>query len=65
MGTRYDSFSQRSHTRAVRGRARRNRRTLVRAMARRGFANYHREWWHFEHGRPVSAHLDLPLGCEN
>jgi zinc D-Ala-D-Ala dipeptidase len=65
MGTRYDSFSRRAHTRAVRGRPRRNRRVLVRAMARRGFVNYHREWWHFEHRLPDPRYLDLPLGCEN
>jgi zinc D-Ala-D-Ala dipeptidase len=65
MGTRFDSFSRRAHTRAVRGRPRRNRRLLVRAMGRRGFVNYHREWWHFEHRVPGPRYLDLPLGCEN
>ena len=65
MGTGYDSFSRRAHTRAVGGRLLRNRLTLVRAMARHGFRNYRREWWHFEHRARSSRYLDLPLGCEN
>ena len=65
MGTGYDSFSRRAHTRAVRGRALRNRLALVRAMARRGFRNYRREWWHYEHRTRRERYLDLSLGCEN
>ena len=30
------------------------------AMARRGFANYHREWWHFTYGAPY-AYYDVPI----
>ena len=65
MGTGYDSFSRRAHTHGVGGQVLRNRLTLVRAMARRGFRNYRREWWHFEHRAISSRYLDLPLGCEN
>jgi zinc D-Ala-D-Ala dipeptidase len=65
MGTPYDSFSHRSHRGAVGGRAGRNRRLLARAMARRGFAGYEREWWHFEHRLAASSALDIPLGCPN
>ncbi|MEJ7717842.1 MAG: M15 family metallopeptidase [Thermoleophilaceae bacterium] len=63
MGTPYDSFSTRSHTRNARGRALRNRTTLVRAMAAEGFANYRREWWHFDHRRRGGRPLDVTLGC--
>ena len=49
MGSSYDALGERAHTRNARGRALRNRLTLLRAMERRGFAGYRREWWHFEH----------------
>jgi D-alanyl-D-alanine dipeptidase len=62
MGTSFDSFSPRSRTRAVGGLAGRNRRRLVRAMARHGFRNYEREWWHYDHGSS-GPHLDVTLGC--
>jgi D-alanyl-D-alanine dipeptidase len=60
---RYDTFGRRAHTRNARGRRLRNRMTLVRAMRRRGFANYHREWWHYEHRFRGSRALDIPIGC--
>jgi D-alanyl-D-alanine dipeptidase len=63
MGTPYDSFSRRSHTENVRGAPLRNRHRLLRAMRRRGFAGYHREWWHFEHTAPRPRRMDLTLGC--
>ena len=51
MGTSFDCFSTKSYTRAggltVEQRQRRDR--LVRAMARHGFVNYKREWWHFSY----------------
>lgn len=65
MGTGYDSFGRRAHTYGVEGRALRNRLTLARAMARRGFVGYRREWWHFEHRARRERYLDLSLGCEN
>jgi D-alanyl-D-alanine dipeptidase len=49
MGTGYDCFDPRSHT-AASGLTEaqvRWRRTLVEAMAREGFRNYRKEWWHF------------------
>jgi D-alanyl-D-alanine dipeptidase len=55
MGTPYDALDPRAHTRSARGRALRNRLTLLRAMERRGFEGYPREWWHFE--LPVRAGL--------
>jgi D-alanyl-D-alanine dipeptidase len=49
MGTGYDCFDARSHTAAaglteVQARW---RQILVEAMAREGFRNYRKEWWHF------------------
>ncbi|PWE55747.1 hypothetical protein DEM27_13805 [Metarhizobium album] len=49
MGTDFDFFDPRSHTRskAVSAEALANRQLLVKAMQQAGFANYDREWWHF------------------
>ncbi|MBO0765942.1 MAG: M15 family metallopeptidase [Hyphomicrobiaceae bacterium] len=49
MGTGFDCFDPLSHTAApdITAEQARWRRTLVEAMAREGFRNYHREWWHF------------------
>lgn len=59
----FDTLGGSSHTRNARGRRLRNRLTLVRAMERRGFRNYPREWWHFDHPRGLGRALDVPLGC--
>ena len=63
MGTRYDSFTTRSHTTNARGRALRNRLRLREAMAAAGWANYHREWWHYEFPAPRARRLDVTIGC--
>jgi D-alanyl-D-alanine dipeptidase len=49
MGTAFDCFDVKSHTasKAVGGVQRASRKRLVDAMAREGFQNYAREWWHF------------------
>lgn len=49
MGTSWDCFDVRSHTRnrAIPDEAKRNRNILVSAMRAEGFRNYSREWWHF------------------
>ncbi|HEY1244584.1 MAG TPA: M15 family metallopeptidase [Hyphomicrobiaceae bacterium] len=49
MGTGFDCFDPRSHTAAsdITAAQARWRRTLVEAMARQGFRNYRKEWWHF------------------
>ncbi len=59
MGTGFDCFDTRSHLDAAGLSAAQtmNRRTLVDAMTRAGFAAYDREWWHFsfpagDPGRP-------------
>jgi len=63
MGTPYDDLSARANTANASGRVLRNRLTLVRAMSRFRFANYRREWWHFDHRVRGSRHLDISLGC--
>jgi zinc D-Ala-D-Ala dipeptidase len=64
MGTGYDCFDVASHTSsgAINAEQRRWRNTLVNAMSKRGFRNYHREWWHFtyRHAGP-SAQYDFPI----
>jgi zinc D-Ala-D-Ala dipeptidase len=49
FGTPWDCFDELSHTEhpAIEGEAAENRLRFVAAMARRGFRNYPREWWHF------------------
>ncbi|MDP2408673.1 MAG: M15 family metallopeptidase [Pseudolabrys sp.] len=49
MGTGFDCFDIMSHTRnpSITAEQKANRTQLVEAMARRGFVNYRREWWHF------------------
>ncbi|MBI1384101.1 MAG: hypothetical protein GC150_04245 [Rhizobiales bacterium] len=50
FGTGYDCFHELSHTGnpAIKGTARENRQMLVAEMARVGFKNYRKEWWHYE-----------------
>ena len=49
MGTPFDYFDPLANTDspAITAEQRTNRRRLVEAMAREGFANYPMEWWHF------------------
>lgn len=47
MGIAFDTFSAAAHTANAAGDVARNRRRLVSAMERHGFANYAQEWWHF------------------
>jgi D-alanyl-D-alanine dipeptidase len=64
MGTGYDCFDATSSTRsgAVSAEQRRWRERLVAAMAKRGFSNYHREWWHFTYAyRAPYASYDTPI----
>ena len=62
MGTGYDCFDVTSWTRSggISAEQRRRRERLVAAMGRRGFANYHREWWHFTYGAHY-AYYDVPI----
>jgi len=64
MGTPYDTLDARAHTRNATGRVLMNRLTLQRAMQRRGFRGYWREWWHFElPARGPASRLDVPIRC--
>jgi zinc D-Ala-D-Ala dipeptidase len=62
MGTGYDCFDVTSWTGSggISAEQHRRRTELVSAMRRRGFANYHREWWHFTYGAPY-AYYDVPI----
>jgi D-alanyl-D-alanine dipeptidase len=64
MGTAYDCFDVSSHTAspAIGAEQRQRRSRLVAAMAKRGFRNYHREWWHFSYSvSPPPQHYDFPI----
>jgi D-alanyl-D-alanine dipeptidase len=64
MGTVYDTFSSKSATRGVGGKALRNRLRLKGALEAEGFRNYHREWWHYDFPNELGApRLDIPMGC--
>jgi D-alanyl-D-alanine dipeptidase len=62
MGTGYDCFDAVSSTAStgITAEQRRRRYQLVAAMAKRGFANYHREWWHFSYGGRGPSY-DVPI----
>lgn len=66
MGTGYDCFDARSFTGSalITAEQRARRQTLLAAMARHGFANYRREWWHFSYpaGDPRMEY-DFPIGA--
>lgn len=59
MGTPFDTFSETAHTANASGSVAANRQRLVRAMARHGFVNYEKEWWHFSY--PVSSEVRMDL----
>jgi zinc D-Ala-D-Ala dipeptidase len=64
MGTGYDCLDVLSHSAnpAIGVEQRRSRSLLVAAMAKRGFTNYRREWWHYGYGSPASAaSYDVPI----
>ena len=61
MGTPYDTFSEAAHTANAEGEIRRNRQTLVEAMAAEGFENYNMEWWHFSYTVENPVPFDLPV----
>ena len=63
MGTSFDCFDVKSHTAnpSITPDQRRWRTVLERAMAKQGFKNYPREWWHFTHGSPPAEPSDFPI----
>jgi D-alanyl-D-alanine dipeptidase len=62
MGTGYDCSDVKAHTAAasITPAQRRWRNTLVSAMARQGFVNYSKEWWHFSLPGLTSRAYDFP-----
>lgn len=63
MGTGYDCSDVKAHTAAksITSAQRRWRQKLVLLMARRGFANYSKEWWHFSLPGAGSRAYDFPV----
>ncbi|AHY49978.1 D-alanyl-D-alanine dipeptidase [Bradyrhizobium japonicum SEMIA 5079] len=63
MGTGYDCTDVRGHTAApsINPDQRAWRRRLVAAMAKQGFVNYAKEWWHFSLPGAGGAAYDFPI----
>ena len=64
MGTGYDCFNVKSHTHAgaITAEQRARRRLLLDAMARHGFKNYKREWWHYSYpAADTGTAYDFPI----
>jgi zinc D-Ala-D-Ala dipeptidase len=63
MGTGYDCSDVRAHTAAksITPAQRRWRNLLVAAMARQGFVNYAKEWWHFSLPAAAGPAYDFPI----
>jgi D-alanyl-D-alanine dipeptidase len=63
MGTGYDCSDVKSHTaaRSITPEQRRWRDTLVAAMAKQGFVNYSKEWWHFSMPGAGGQAYDFPI----
>ncbi len=63
MGTGYDCSDPRAHTAApsITESQRRWRNLLVAAMARQGFVNYAKEWWHFSLPAERGPAYDFPI----
>ena len=63
MGTGYDCTDVKGHTAApsITPEQRAWRKRLVAAMARQGFVNYSKEWWHFSLPGAGGAAYDFPI----
>ena len=63
MGTGYDCSDVKGHTAAtsITPEQRRWRNLLVAAMARQGFVNYSKEWWHFSLPGAGGPAYDFPI----
>jgi D-alanyl-D-alanine dipeptidase len=65
MGTPFDFFSPRSapSDRSVSAEAQANRALLAKAMRKRNFRPYDKEWWHFtlRHEPFPQTHFDMPV----
>ena len=65
MGTGYDCSDVKAHTaaRSMTPAQRRWRNLLVAAMARQGFVNYVKEWWHFSRPGAARPAYDFPISA--
>jgi D-alanyl-D-alanine dipeptidase len=63
MGTGYDCTDLKGHTRssAITPEQRHWREVLIAAMARQGFVNYSKEWWHFSLPGAGGPAYDFPI----
>ncbi|MDB5610549.1 MAG: peptidase [Bradyrhizobium sp.] len=63
MGTGYDCSDVKGHTAAtsITPAQRRWRNMLIAAMARQGFVNYSKEWWHFSLPGAAGPAYDFPV----
>jgi zinc D-Ala-D-Ala dipeptidase len=63
MGTGYDCTDVKAHTaaRSITPAQRRWRNLLVAAMAKQGFVNYSKEWWHFSLPGAGGPAYDFPI----
>ena len=63
MGTGYDCSDVKAHTsaRSITSAQRRWREKLLLLMARRGFVNYSKEWWHFSLPGAGGQAYDFPI----
>jgi D-alanyl-D-alanine dipeptidase len=61
MGTPYDTFNEAAHTANALGVIAERRLRLVIAMAREGFVNYDREWWHYSYAAAPLLRFDVPV----
>nr|WP_244562140.1 M15 family metallopeptidase [Bradyrhizobium lablabi] len=63
MGTGYDCSDVKAHTaaRLITSDQRRWRNVLVSAMAKQGFVNYSKEWWHFSLPGAGGPAYDFPI----
>jgi D-alanyl-D-alanine dipeptidase len=63
MGTGYDCSDVKGHTASpvITASQHRWRNLLVAAMARQGFVNYSKEWWHFSMPRAGGPAYDFPI----
>jgi D-alanyl-D-alanine dipeptidase len=65
MGTGYDCSDVKAHTAArfITPAQRRWRNVLVAAMAKQGFVNYSKEWWHFSQSGAAGPAYDFPISA--
>lgn len=63
MGTEWDVLNERANTANAKGEVLKRRLLLKRAMQRRGFKPYEKEWWHFSYVMTGTSPRDVPYSC--